>query len=231
MLPVLRGSWRIDGHGEADWAAAAGGSASATSNAVVTAKRRDRVVSKQREDTRYVEAVSRDPYRVLGVSPSASAEDLHDAYRRLVKLHHPDRNGGSPESTRRFQEIQQAYDELRRRHAAPRATQSQPSDDPAVEKRMADLERELREAQAAREEARRAAREAVHEATGRPSDEELGYVTTDDSFGKILGDVADEVSARFSEARQHPSVRRVSHLIDALEGLSSRFGEGRERRR
>lgn len=176
--------------------------------------------------------MSRDPYRVLGVSPSASAEDLHDAYRRLVKLHHPDRNGGSPESTRRFQQIQQAYDELRRRRAEPpRATQSRRSDDPAVEQRMADLERELREAQAAREEARRAAREAVHEATGRPSDEELGYVTTDDSFGKILSDVADEVSARFSEARQHPSVRRVGDLIDALEGLSSRFGEGHERRR
>ena len=47
----------------------------------------------------------RDPYRVLGVTPGVSSEDLHDAYRRLVKLHHPDRNGGSEESARRFIDI------------------------------------------------------------------------------------------------------------------------------
>ena len=57
----------------------------------------------------------RDPYRVLGVPPTATAEQLHDAYRQLIKLHHPDRNGGSPESTARFQEIQAAYEELRNR--------------------------------------------------------------------------------------------------------------------
>ena len=92
---------------------------------------------------------------------------------------------------------------------------------------MADLERELREAQAARERARRAARDAVAEATGRPTDEELGYVTTDDSFGKILSDVADEVSARLAGAREHPSVRRVADLIDDLEWLTSRFDRKR----
>jgi curved DNA-binding protein CbpA len=160
-----------------------------------------------------VAAVNRDPYEVLGVARGASTEQLHDAYRNLVKLHHPDRNGGSAESTRRFQEIQQAYDTVRDGPAPrPRSTS-----DPSVEARMADLERELREAQAA-------ARDAVREATpGRPSDEELGYITTDDSFGKILADVRDEVSKRFSDAGQHPSVRRVSDLIEGLEGLTSRF--------
>src|SRR4051812_13928533 len=60
----------------------------------------------------YVGIVARDPYQVLGVAPGASTEELHDAYRRLVKLHHPDRNAGSADSTRRFQEIQRAYDEV-----------------------------------------------------------------------------------------------------------------------
>ena len=71
----------------------------------------------------------RDPYRVLGVSPGASAEELHDAYREMVKLHHPDHNGGSAESTRRFQEIQEAYNELRARPRAAggRARQGRPS--------------------------------------------------------------------------------------------------------
>jgi curved DNA-binding protein CbpA len=170
--------------------------------------------------------MARDPYQVLGVSRNCSAEQLHDAYRRLVKLHHPDRNGGSPDSTRRFQEIQAAYDEIRR-GPRPRAQQQQrqrprPATDPGVEARVADLERELREAKAAHERARQAVRDAAREATGGPSDDELGRVTTDDSFGKILADVRDEVSSRLSDAREHPAVKRVSDLIDGLEGLTSR---------
>ena len=51
----------------------------------------------------------RDPYRVLEVSPGASAEELHDAYRRLVKLHHPD-HGGSVEA---FERITDAYHKLK----------------------------------------------------------------------------------------------------------------------
>jgi curved DNA-binding protein CbpA len=172
--------------------------------------------------------VSRDPYQVLGVKPDVSTEELHDTYRRLVKLHHPDRNGGSAEATRRFQDIQAAYDRVRelraeRPQARPRPRPAPPPDDVSVESRMADLERELREAKAARDRARQAARDAVRDATGRPSDEELGYVTTDDSFGKILADVRAEVADKLSEARQHPAVKRVAEVIDGLEGLTSRF--------
>jgi len=70
-----------------------------------------------------------------------------------------------------------------------------------VEQRLADLERDLREkARAARERAQRAAREAAAAAASkakrpdRPSDEELGYIKTDDSLGKILADGLDEVA-------------------------------------
>src|SRR3954466_4177888 len=164
-----------------------------------------------------------DPYQLLGVKPGASAEELHDAYRRLVKLHHPDRNGGSAESTRRFQEIQEAYETVRSGKVRPRPAPP-PRDDSSVASRMADLERELREAEAARERARRAARDAVRETEGRASDEELGYYSTDDSFGKILGDLADEVGEKLSDARHHPAVKRVAEIIDGLEGMTSRFG-------
>ncbi len=152
----------------------------------------------------------RDPYRVLGVSPGASAEELHDAYREMVKLHHPDRNGGSAESTRRFQEIQEAYDQVRGKPTARRA-------EPSVADRMAKLEHELRDALAARERARRAARDAAREAGGEPAP-----VEGDDSFGKILGDIRHELGDRISDARRHPAVKRVSDLIDDL-------ASGRER--
>src|SRR3954447_8272524 len=149
-----------------------------------------------------------DPYRVLGVSPGASSEELHDAYRRLVKLHHPDRNGGSEASARRFAEIQEAYEQVRGR---PRPARSQRATEAAgsVKERMATLERELREAQASRERARRAAREAAGAA-----DSESAAITSEDSFGKILGDIGEELADRISDGRRHPAVQRVSELID-----------------
>ena len=163
--------------------------------------------------------MSRDPYDVLGVRRDASAEELHDAYRRLVKLHHPDRNPGSADAVRRFQEVQQAYEQLRgqRRSGAAHQAPRQPPPDDAVEQRMADLERELREARAASEQARRAAREATRDAFGGASDDELGYVSTDDSIGAILGDVRDELAERWRGAREHPAVRRVADVLESLD--------------
>ena len=159
----------------------------------------------------------RDPHRVLGVPSNASPEDLHDAYRRLVKQHHPDHNGGTAEATRRFQEIQEAYDELRNRPAPARPAQAAWD---SVADRMETLERELREAHAARERARAAAREAARSAKPEPAPVQA---PSEDSFGRILGDVRDELSDRLADARKHPAVRRVSDLIDGLDDLASKL--------
>lgn len=60
--------------------------------------------------------MAQDPYSILGVSRSATADEIKRAYRRLASQHHPDKGG----DTQRFQEIQTAYDVLsdpQRRHA------------------------------------------------------------------------------------------------------------------
>ena len=53
-----------------------------------------------------------DYYHILAVSKTATKEELKASYRRLVKLHHPDKNPGDAEATSRFQLIQEAYEIL-----------------------------------------------------------------------------------------------------------------------
>jgi molecular chaperone DnaJ len=56
-------------------------------------------------------ATKRDYYEVLGVSRTASPDEIRRAHRELVKRYHPDRNR-EPGSGERFKEIQEAYEIL-----------------------------------------------------------------------------------------------------------------------
>jgi len=51
-----------------------------------------------------------DPYEILGVAPTASADDIQKAYRKLAKKLHPDLNPGRPEAEEKFKEVASAYD-------------------------------------------------------------------------------------------------------------------------
>ncbi|NOT01841.1 MAG: DnaJ domain-containing protein [Phycisphaerales bacterium] len=53
-----------------------------------------------------------DFYQVLGVSRTASADEIKRAYRRAAKEHHPDRNPGDKQAESRFNRIQEAYEVL-----------------------------------------------------------------------------------------------------------------------
>ena len=52
----------------------------------------------------------KDPYEILGVARTASADDLQKAYRKLAKKLHPDLNPGNAEAEEKFKEITGAYD-------------------------------------------------------------------------------------------------------------------------
>lgn len=53
-----------------------------------------------------------DPYTVLGIARTASADEVKSAYRKLAKQLHPDLNPGAQDVARRFQEVTDAYDLL-----------------------------------------------------------------------------------------------------------------------
>ena len=54
-----------------------------------------------------------DPYKVLGVAPDASDEEIKKAYRDLAKKYHPDMNPGDERAAQKMNEINDAYDRIK----------------------------------------------------------------------------------------------------------------------
>ena len=136
--------------------------------------------------------------------------------------------------------------------ARPRSTRAAPPPqtpraDSDIEARLAALEHQVQQARRARAKAEQAARDAaraarqaaadVRAAAGpdgdkpRPSDEELGYIKTDDTIGKILSDARAQLSDRYGKARQHPVAKRVADLIDGLEELTEKLDRPPKRKK
>ena len=55
---------------------------------------------------------SKDPYETLGVSRTASADEIRQAFRNIAKKNHPDLNPGNREAEERFKAANAANDLL-----------------------------------------------------------------------------------------------------------------------
>lgn len=51
-------------------------------------------------------------YQVIGVSKEATVSEIRKAYYKLSRKYHPDKNGGCPEATKKFQTLAEAYETL-----------------------------------------------------------------------------------------------------------------------
>ena len=56
--------------------------------------------------------MKKDPYEILKVHPSAKLEEIKKAYRKLVKIHHPDKGGDSAIML----EVNSAWEVLKKKH-------------------------------------------------------------------------------------------------------------------
>ncbi|PTS91328.1 DnaJ domain-containing protein, partial [Caulobacter sp. HMWF009] len=56
--------------------------------------------------------MARDPYLELGVSRTASADEIRKAFRKLAKQFHPDTNPGNKAAEDRFKQVSAAFDIL-----------------------------------------------------------------------------------------------------------------------
>lgn len=67
-------------------------------------------MTKKNFHTTAVISARKNYYELLGVGKNSSTSEIKKAYYKLAKKYHPDVNKNDPESSKKFQEVSEAYE-------------------------------------------------------------------------------------------------------------------------
>ena len=56
--------------------------------------------------------MTEDPYKILGLNPGATDDEIKKAYKQMAKKYHPDLNQNSAEAAEMMKKVNEAYDIL-----------------------------------------------------------------------------------------------------------------------
>lgn len=158
----------------------------------------------------------KDLYAVLGVTRTASPDEIKKAYRKLARAHHPDVNPGNRAAEERFKAISEAHDVLgdadkRKLYDEFGMTGVQAGFDP-------------QQARAYRDESAEWQRRATRSSTAEPHGFG-GYSSFEDVLGDIFGGAGGAGQARGgADAESEITI----DLLDAVRGLSTELSLQRQ---
>jgi DnaJ-class molecular chaperone len=148
-----------------------------------------------------------DPYEILGVAKTASADDIQKAYRRLAKKHHPDLNPGDKSAEEKFKNVSVAYDLLS--DAEKRARYDRGEIDASGAEKPQPQRRYYRDFA-----------EAGQGQQGRGFESGFGDFTEEDILSEILGRRAGNIKMKGGDVRYHLAVDFLSAVNGAKPQLS-----------
>ncbi|HUD52418.1 DnaJ C-terminal domain-containing protein [Parvibaculum sp.] len=164
----------------------------------------------------------RDPYEILGLTPTAGAADIKSAYRRLAKRYHPDaqadagdRPAGAAEQAR-FQEVTAAYNLLKDAAARARFDEERRRARVRPQRPPSPKERAFEEAAFAKA-ARRT--ETIFEATHEAGPEKE---TSEDLFSELFEGLRSAGKRVFRARGQDRTYRLSISFIEAAIGTRKR---------
>ena len=139
-----------------------------------------------------------DPYHILGVSPNATPDEIKNAYRRLVKQFHPDKNS-SEEAKEQVRLINAAYeilsDPVQRSHYHQPVYAGIETDEDPIEAYKTEFQRKRWE-KAQAQKARKLARSSSGTRCGHML---MPLINPEQEFYKLFGPTLDRLRTEVSE--------------------------------